>query len=293
MLLLIGYAIVFGSILGGFMLSGGNPALLMHVAEFVIICGVATGLLVIASPATVVKQIIRDIIKSFKGGSISKEDYMDLLKLLYEIFMIGRRNGLIALDEHVTSPEESSLFNKYPSILKDHNRVNFLRNALRPIIDGKIKPDQLQDLLNAELETMEEEEHRSVDILALVGDSLPGIGIVAAVLGIINTMAAISEGPEAVGEKVAAALTGTFLGVLGAYGVVNPLGKKIDYMHKSNFTYYNTMSKAISGFARGLAPIMAVEIARRGLDEDVKPEADELEKILKSLNSTGGSPSPQ
>jgi chemotaxis protein MotA len=102
-------------------------------------------------------------------------------------------------------------------------------------------------------------------------------------------MAAISEGPEAVGEKVAAALTGTFLGILGAYGVVNPLGKRIDYMHKANFTYYSTMSKAISGFARGLAPIMAVEIARRGLDEDVKPEADELEKILKGLNSTGGS----
>jgi chemotaxis protein MotA len=288
MLLLIGYAIVFGAILGGFMLAGGNPMLLLHVSEFVVIIGVATGLLVIASPATVVKQIVSDTMKAFKGGSVSKEDYMDLLKLLYEIFMIGRRNGLIALDEHVTNPEESSLFNKYPSVLKDHHRVNFLRNALRPIIDGKIKPDQLQDLLNAELETMEEEEHRSVDILALVGDSLPGIGIVAAVLGIINTMAAISEGPEAVGEKVAAALTGTFLGVLGAYGIVNPLGKRIDYMHKANFTYYNTMSKAISGFARGLAPVMAVEIARRGLDEDVKPEADELEKILKSLNSSSG-----
>jgi chemotaxis protein MotA len=132
---------------------------------------------------------------------------------------------------------------------------------------------------------MEEEEHRSVDILALVGDSLPGIGIIAAVLGIINTMASIADGPEAVGEKVAAALTGTFLGILGAYGIVNPLAKKIDYMHKAEFTYYTTMSKAISGFARGLAPIMAVEIARRGLDSDVKPDADELEKMLKALNS--------
>jgi len=289
MLLIIGYCIVLGSILGGFMIAGGNPILLMHVSEFIVIGGVGVGLLVIASPATVVKQILRDIMKSFKGGSISKDDYLDLLKLLYEIFMIGRRNGLIALDEHVTSPEESSLFNKYPSVLKEHKRVNFLRNALRPIIDGKIKPDQLQDLLNSELETMEEEEHKPVDILNLVGDSLPGIGIVAAVLGIINTMASIADGPEAVGEKVAAALTGTFLGVLGAYGIVNPLGKRIDYMHKAEFTYYNTMSKAISGFARGLAPIMAVEIARRGLDEDVKPEADELEKILKSLNSSSGS----
>jgi chemotaxis protein MotA len=291
MLLIIGYVIVLGAILGGFMMGGGNPVLLLHVSEFVVIGGVGVGVLIVASPMTILKQIVRDLGKSFKGGGPSKDDYMDLLKLLYEIFMIGRRNGLIALDEHVTSPEESSLFNKYPSVLKDHKRVNFLRNALRPIIDGKIKPDQLQDLLNSELDTMEEEDHKPVDILNLVGDSLPGIGIVAAVLGIINTMASIADGPEMVGEKVAAALTGTFLGILGAYGIVNPIGKRIDYMHKAEFTYYNTMSKAISGFAKGLAPIMAVEIARRGLDEDVKPEADELEKILKSLNSSSNSSS--
>jgi len=286
MLLLIGYVIVFGAILGGFMVAGGNPILLLHVSEFIVIGGVAVGLLVIASPATVIRQIVKDIKDAFKGGGVSKEDYMDLLKLLYEIFMIGRRNGLIALDDHVSNPQESSLFNKYPSVLKDKKRVTFLCNALRPIIDGKIKPDQLQDLLTAELDTREEEEHHSVDILALVGDSLPGIGIIAAVLGIINTMASIADGPEAVGEKVAAALTGTFLGILGAYGIVNPLAKKIDFMHKSQFGYFTTMTKAISGFAKGLAPIMAVEIARRGLEEENKPEADELEKILKSLNST-------
>jgi chemotaxis protein MotA len=268
------------------MLAGGNPILLLHVSEFVVIGGIAVGILVIASPATVVKQIIAAIVQSLKGGSISASDYMDLMKLLYEIFMIGRRNGLIALDEHVTNPEESSIFNKYPSVLKHHHRVGFLRNALRPIIDGKIKPDQLQDLLNSELETMDEEGHKPVDILNLVGDSLPGVGIVAAVLGIINTMASIAEGPEAVGEKVAAALTGTFLGVLSAYGFVNPLSKRIDYMHKSELAYFNTMAKAISGFARGLAPIMAVEIARRSLEADVKPDAEELEKTLKGLSAS-------
>jgi len=286
MLLLIGYIIVMASTLGGFMIAGGNPLLLVHVSEFVVIGGIGMGVLVIASPASVVKQIIGDTLKCFKGGSISADEYLDLLKLLYEIFMIGRRNGLIALDEHVTSPEESSIFNKYPSLLKDHHRVSFLKNALRPIIDGKIKPDQLQDLLNSELETMEDEAHQPVDILNLVGDSLPGIGIVAAVLGIINTMASIADGPEVVGEKVAAALTGTFLGVLSAYGFVNPLGKRISFMHKGEMAYFNTMAKAISGFARGLAPIMAVEIARRSLEETVKPDAEELEKILKSLNSS-------
>jgi len=288
MLLIIGYVIVLGAVLGGFILAGGNPVLLLHVSEFVVIGGVSVGLLVIASPATVLKHIIHDIQKCIKGGSISQDEYMDLMKLMYEIFMIGRRNGLIALDEHVGNPEESNIFNKYQSFMKDHHRVQFLRNALRPIIDGKIKPDQLQDLLNSEIETMEPEAHHPIDVLNLVGDSLPGIGIVAAVLGIINTMAAIAEGPEAVGEKVAAALTGTFLGVLGAYGFINPLTKRISFMHQGEFTYYNTMSKAISGFARGLAPIMAVEIARRGLEEAVRPEADELEKTLKALNASIG-----
>ncbi len=271
------------------MIAGGNPILLMHVSEFIVIGGIAIGLLVIASPASVVKQIVGDTIKCLKGNKVTGDDYLDLMKLLYEIFMLGRRNGLIALDEHVSSPEESSIFNKYPSILKDHHRVSFLRNALRPIIDGKIKPDQLQDLLQSELDTMEDEAHQPIDILNLVGDSLPGIGIVAAVLGIINTMASIAEGPEAVGEKVAAALTGTFLGVLGAYGFVNPLGKRISFLHKGELAYFNTMAKAISGFARGLAPIMAVEIARRSLEETVKPDADELEKTLKSLNSSSAS----
>jgi chemotaxis protein MotA len=246
MLLIIGYVIVLGAVLGGFILAGGNPVLLLHVSEFVVIGGVSVGLLVIASPATVLKHIIHDIQKCIKGGSISQDEYMDLMKLMYEIFMIGRRNGLIALDEHVGNPEESNIFNKYQSFMKDHHRVQFLRNALRPIIDGKIKPDQLQDLLNSEIETMETEAHHPIDVLNLVGDSLPGIGIVAAVLGIINTMAAIAEGPEAVGEKVAAALTGTFLGVLGAYGFINPLTKRISFMHQGEFTYYNTMSKAIS-----------------------------------------------
>ncbi len=288
MLLVLGFFIVTAAILGGFMIAGGHPMLLVHVSEFVVIGGVAIGVLVVASPSSVLKHVFHDIKKSFGGSGISRDEYLDLMKLLYELFMIGRRNGLIALDEHVTTPSESTLFKRYPSFTKDEKRVQFLRNALRPIIDGKIKPDQLQELLNNEIETMEEEAHHPIDVLNLIGDSLPGIGIVAAVLGIINTMAAIADGPEAVGEKVAAALTGTFLGVLGAYGFVNPLTKRISFMHKAEFTYFNTMSRAISGFARGLAPIMAVEIARRALEEAVRPEADELEKTLKAMNASIG-----
>ncbi len=285
MLLIAGYLIVLVAVIGGFMIAGGHPMLLVHVSEFVVIGGMALGLLIIASPMNVCKKILSNISGALKGDSSKNEEIMDLMKVLYELFMVGRRNGLIALDEHITNPQESSLLSKYPSLIEKPNRIEFLCNALRPIIDGKIKPEQLQQLLEAEIETMEEEAHAPIDVLNLVGDSLPGIGIVAAVLGIINTMAAIAEGPEMVGKKVAAALTGTFLGILGAYGFVNPLTKRISFNNKAEFAYFTTMSKAISGFAKGLAPIMAVEIARRSLEKSMQPAAAELEETLKSLNT--------
>jgi len=288
MLLIIGYIIVLGATLGGFIVAGGNPMLLLHVSEFIVIGGISIGVLVVASPKEVIINIIKDLKSCLAGGGGGADEFMDLMKLLYEIFMVGRRNGLIALDEHVTDPSSSSIFSKYPSFTNDQQRVDFLVNALRPIIDGKIKPDQLEDLLESEIETMEDEAHSAIDVLNLVADSLPGIGIVAAVLGIINTMAAIADGPEKVGAKVAAALTGTFLGILGAYGFVSPFAKRVGFLHKSQFAYYNTMASAISGFAKGLAPIMAVEIARRSLEKGVQPTADDLENTLKSLNASIG-----
>jgi len=285
MLLLIGFTIVLGSMIGGFMIAGGNPGVLLHVSEFVVIMGIGSGVLVIASPKTVLLNMLSDVRKSFSSRSVSKAEFLDLLKLMYEIFMIGRRNGLIALDEHVSDPPNSAIFQRYPSVSREPERISFLCNALRPIIDGKIKPDQLEDVLDTEIESREDQAACPVNVLNLVGDSLPGIGIVAAVLGIINTMGAIAEGPEAVGHKVAAALTGTFLGVFLAYGFVNPLCRRIQFNHRAHFLYFNVMAKSISGFAKGLAPLMAIEIARRSLDADVQPGADELETILKSLNS--------
>ena len=287
MLLAVGYLIVLGSILGGFMMAGGHPALLMHVSEFIVIGGVCLGALIVASPKSVLLTLIREIKGCFAGGGESREEFLDVMKLLYEIFLVGRRNGLIALDDHVSNPSESSIFKKYPKFLEKPKRVEFVCNALRPIIDGKIKPDQLDDLLNCELKAIEEATHGPLNVLHLVGDSLPGIGIVAAVLGIINTLSAISEGPEKVGEKVAAALTGTFLGVLGAYGFVNPLTERLKFKHQTTFMYYNLMAKAISGFAKGLAPLMALEVVRRSLSQEFQPGADELETMLKALNSSG------
>lgn len=282
MLLVIGYLIVIGSTLGGFMLAGGNPMVLAHLSEFVIIGGIAIGLLVVSSPKDILILLVGEIKGCFAGGGASKDDFVDLFKLLYELFITGRRNGLIALDEHITDPSASSIFSKYPAFIADKERLEFVCNSLRPIIDGKIKPDQLQEVLEGEIESKEEEAKGPIDILNLVGDSLPGIGIIAAVLGIINTMGAIADGPEKVGQKVAAALTGTFLGILGAYGFINPLSKRISFGNRARLAYYNCLAKSVSGFAKGLSPIMAIEIARRSLEGSVQPEADELEALLKA-----------
>lgn len=287
MFVIVGSLVVFLSMLGGFIIAGGNPIVLLHVSEFVVIGGMALGVLVIASPTSTIKTIIKESLISLKGGAPGAQDYLDLLKLLYELFNIARKNGLIAIDEHISDPPASSIFSKYPTFLKDPERVSFMVNALRPIVDGKIKPEQLEGILHKEIKAKEEEVHACVHMLHLVGDSLPGIGIVAAVLGIINTMGAISEGPEAVGHKVAAALTGTFLGIFFAYGFINPLAQRVEFNNKAKFLYFEIITMSVAGFAKGLAPLMAIEIARRSLESSMQPEADELENMLKELGKKG------
>jgi chemotaxis protein MotA len=283
MLILIGALIVMASTIGGFMLAGGQPLVLLHVSEFVVIFGVAIGVLIIASPGHVLKEMAHKIKGAIAGKNPGKQDYFELLKLLYEIFMVGRRNGLIALEEHVMDPKKSAIFQRYPSLLNHPERLEFLVNGLKPVIDGKIKPDQLEELMTAELDAKSNEWDHPVHILQLVGDSLPGIGIVAAVLGIINTMAAISDGPEKVGERVAAALTGTLLGIWAAYGFVNPLANRVKFNNASDLLCLRCIMQAVAGFAKGLAPLTAVEIARRSLDSSVQPDATQLEAALKAL----------
>ena len=283
MSILLGAFIVVASTLGGFMIAGGNPVVLLHVSEFVVILGVGLGVMVISSPPHLMMEIVHKSQQAAFGKGVGKSDYFDLLKMLYEIFMVGRRNGLIALEEHVMNPGQSSIFNKYPGFTANKDRMEFLINGMKPVIDGKIKPDQLEALMSAELNAKSEESDHPVHLLQLVGDSLPAIGIVAAVLGIINTMGAIAEGPEAVGEKVAAALTGTLLGIFVAYGFVNPLANRIKLMNQTDAQYLRCVLIAVASFAKGLAPLTSVEIARRSLDSSVQPGGEELETTLKGM----------
>ena len=286
MLLAVGMVIVFVSCIGGFVVSGGNPISLVHAGEIMIICGIGLGILVVSSPKSVLIGLKIDIVKAFKGGIASKGKFIDLLVLLYELFMLGRRKGTPALDEHVSDPQNSSIFTKYPSFLNDAGLVEFLCNSLRPIVDGRCKPAEIGGILKAELTSREAEAGRSIKAIEMISDALPGVGIVAAVLGIINTMSNL-EDPSSVGAKVAAALSGTFLGIFLAYGIGIPLGRLVSLNQTQEFLYYHIVEKSVSGFATGLSPIMAVEIGRRSLDNLIQPTADELEEKCKDAAKGG------
>lgn len=283
MLLIIGYILVIAGCLGGFTLAGGHIGSLFVPSEFLTLGGITIGLLVISTSVAGIKNLIAAIVTALKGGAVSKVDALEVLKLLYELFNTARRNGLIALEDHVMDPKKSPIFSKYKTIAGSHHRLDFLCNGLKPLIDGRIKPDQLESLMMVSVNAKEEEAAEPIHMLQLVGDSLPGIGIIAAVLGIIHTMAIVDQGAGMVGKSVAAALTGTLMGVLGAYGFVNPTAAKIKANNNLEAQYYLCLTKGLCGFAQGMAPLMAVEVSRRCLDHTLTPSADQLEEILKSV----------
>lgn len=283
MLVIVGSLIVLGSVLGGFMFAGGNPMNLIVPSEFIVICGAAAGALVIMAPMRVIKALVAQVIGTLKGAPFGKTAYEDLFKALYELFMLGRRNGMIALEEHVTNPDSSNIFSKYPSLARNHHAIEFLCSGLRPIIDGKVKPDQLKILLEIELEAMEGEHHQPISVLTKTADAMPGFGIVAAVLGIVITMGSIAGPIEEIGHHVAAALVGTFLGILISYGFLNPLAVTMEANGAAEFGFFKCIAASVIAFANGMAPVMAIEVARRGLTSDVKPNSQELEAMLKEI----------
>lgn len=285
MIVIVGAFIVIVSVIGGFMMAGGHVGALWHLSEVIIIMGGALGAMIIMSPKKVLMDLIHGLLGILKGKTRGRADYDELLPALYELFLVGRRNGMIALEEHVTSPAQSPIFTKYPTFLDDQEAITFLCGALRPLIDGKIKPDQLSQLFDIELAKLEEEHHAPVLVLTKTGDAMPGFGIVAAVLGIVITMSSIAGPIEQIGHKVAAALVGTFLGILIAYGFMNPLAQNLEFSCQAELSYLKCIATCVLGFASGMAPIMAVELGRRGLSSEIRPSAEEFETLLKKLNT--------
>ena len=237
MFTIVGLAIVFACVFGGFAMVGGPFPVLIQPAELVVIAGAALGTLIVGAPGNIRGQVFGTFRKAFAGSSPTKAEYLELLKLQYEVYTFIRKNGAVALDEHVGDVEKSTIFSKYPSFLKNHHAVDFFRDALKQIVNGTASADELDILLDAELETHHEEIHMPLALVRTAADSLPGLGIVAAVLGIIVTMGHLDSGPEEIGHHVAAALVGTFLGILLCYGLLQPLANRVEMQETSSAKY--------------------------------------------------------
>ncbi len=285
MLIIIGLAVVLSCTVISFIMGHsweiGMVMHLLHPAELVAIFGITLGAVLIATPLHVLKDTLSKIIQVMTGKTIGKTHYFELIGALYELFQAGRKSGLLALEEHVSAPTQSSIFRKYPTVLASPDRLAFIVDSLKPLVDGRIKPDQLEGVIDMDIETKTREAEHSAHVLNFAGDSLPGIGIVAAVMGIIHTMGAINDGPAVVGEKVAAALSGTMLGVFAAYGFANPLASSIRGLNEGYIQYLRCTKIAVVAFAKGMAPLTAAELARRSLDHSVQPSAEALEAALR------------
>lgn len=281
MFILVGGAVVIVAVIVGFILSGGNPILLFQPSEFLVIAGAALGSLLISSPLALIKKIIAAIPAaiSFKGSH--KEDYLELLKAFNDLFLVAQRDGLIAIEKHIEKPEESEILSRNNKFIKDSFARSFFCDTMKVMLSGGVPPHEIEALLDTEIETFEMEQKPIAATLNKTGDALPGLGIVAAVLGIIVTMGAISEGPETVGHHVASALVGTFLGVLLSYGFVGPLAGNIEHNLEHKIRYLETIKACIVAYAKGNPPIIAVEIARRTIFTDERPSFQELENYIR------------
>jgi len=282
---IVGLIVVFGAVLGGFAMAGGPFAVLIQPNELVVIAGAAIGTLVISAPGKAGRRVLAALKSGFRPDAPGRTEYLDLLKLLYSVFQVMRRDGVLALEQHLAEPEKSSIFKRFPGVVRRHHAMDFLVDALRQLVDG-CTPEDLLMLFEADLETHQEEHHQPVSLIRTTGDALPGLGIVAAVLGIVITMSHLDGGPEEIGHYVAAALVGTFLGILLCYGVFSPIATAIEMNGVATHRYLQCIKDGVLAAARGTSPELAIEFARRALFSDERPSSKELEEAFKALKAS-------
>ncbi|HEY7096410.1 MAG TPA: flagellar motor stator protein MotA [Terriglobales bacterium] len=287
MFAIIGIIVVFGAVAGGYLMEHGNLRVLLQPAELVIIGGAAAGTVLVANPLHILKQIVGGILGAFKGSKFTKQRYLETLKTIYELLNKARREGLMTLENDVEEPDKSPILSKNAHIVGDHHVRDFLCDTLRMAISGT-EAFELDQLLECDMEVHHHESTLPVAALTTMADSLPGLGIVAAVLGVVITMGALGGPPEEIGHKVAAALVGTFLGILLCYGLVGPIAANMAKIAEEEREYLNVLRVLIISFLKGTAPIMAVEVARRAIPGHVRPSFKELEQTCR-----GGGAAPE
>lgn len=277
MFVVIGILVVLGAIAGGYLLEHGNIRVLLQPAELLIIGGAAAGTVLIANPLHILKKIVAGALGTLKGSRFTKGLYLETLKMIFDLLNKGRKEGLVALESDIEEPSKSTILKNYPAFLNDHHSRDFVCDTMRMAITGGVEAFDLDQMMELDMEVHHHESSQPVSALSTVADSLPGLGIVAAVLGVVITMGALGGPPEEIGKKVAAALVGTFLGILLCYGFVGPLASNMAKTIEDEYAYQYVLRVAIVAFVKGQAPIMAVELARRAIPGRVRPSFKEVE----------------
>lgn len=285
MFIIIGLALVFGLVFGGFVLAGGKFGIIIKAAPFelMMIGGGAIGALVVANSGPVLKKVMGGFGKAFKGVKWSKQDYIDLLSLLFALTKVMKTKGLIALEAHIENPDDSAIFNHFPKVKGDHFAMDLICDTIRMMTMSLEDPNQVEDLIEKQLEKHHNEAHEAATSMQNVADGLPAIGIVAAVLGIIKTMGAIDQPPEVLGRMIGGALVGTFLGVFLAYCMVGPIAAKFNQVLAEEHQYYFCIRDALVAYLHGNAAQICVEIARGNVPTLVQPSFAELDEALQEL----------
>ena len=281
MIAIAGIFIVFAAILSGFLMEKGHILVLLQPAEFLIIAGAASGTLLVANPIRILKAIAEGLMGVLKGSAISKARYLDTLKMMYQFLNKVRKEGLLSVEMDVEKPSESSIFKNYPEFLNDHHAKDFVCDTLRTAITGGVEPFDMDQMMELDMEVHHHAAMQPVNALTTVADALPGLGIVAAVLGVVITMGSLGGPPEEIGEKVAAALVGTFLGILLCYGVAGPLSSNMGKTADEHNEYLHVLRVLLLSFLKGSAPMIAIEMGRRAIPAHVRPSFDEMEKNCK------------
>lgn len=289
MFAIIGIIIVFGSVAAGYLMEHGNIRVLLQPAELVIIAGAAVGTLLVANPLHIIKKIAAGIGGVFGSSKFGKQTYIETLKMLYDLFNKARKDGLMALEADVEEPEKSPIFSTHPAFLKNHHVCNFVCDSLRMAITG-VDAFDLDQMLDLDMEVQHQDATQPTTALSTMADSLPGLGIVAAVLGVVITMGALGGPPEEIGHKVAAALVGTFLGILLCYGLVGPIAANMTKAAEEEHAFLYVLRVLMISFLKGTAPIMAVEIARRAIPGHVRPSFKELEQACRGGGAAAAAP---
>src|SRR5215831_1721796 len=285
MFAIIGIVVVFGCIVAGYLMEHGNLRVLIQPAELIIIGGAALGTVLVANPLHIIKKIAGGVAGVFGGSKFTKQAYLDTLKMMYDLLNKARKDGLMALEADVEEPQKSPVFTKNPAFLKNHHVRDFVCDSLRMAITG-VDAFDLDQMLDLDLEVQHHDASQPTTALSTMADSLPGLGIVAAVLGVVITMGALGGPPEEIGHKVAAALVGTFLGVLLCYGVAGPLSSNMAKAADEHNGYLHVLRVLLLSFLKGSAPMIAIEMGRRAIPAHARPAFDEMEKHCKSQANT-------